>query len=154
MSQALQDLLPPGHPARGCYGCGADNHDGLRLKSYRDPSGILLCRFEPRPTQTAFPGMTNGGILATLMDCHGVWTAMAARFDDEAIARIGMDDGIFVTRALSVEFLNPSPINALLSAQGRLVEEGRRSLTTEVEVFAGDTLCARGRVVTVRVRKG
>ena len=62
-----------------CFGCGPANHEGLRIRS----SGGKWTRNEvrPSPEHQAFPGMINGGIIGTLMDCHGNWTAAIALMD-------------------------------------------------------------------------
>ena len=35
----------------------------------------------PEEHHQAFPGMINGGIIGTLLDCHGNWTAAIALMD-------------------------------------------------------------------------
>ena len=41
--------------------------------------------FEPEEHHQAFPGMINGGIIGTLLDCHGNWTAAVAIMDDQGL---------------------------------------------------------------------
>ena len=61
-----------------CYGCGRLNPDGLQLKSYRDGDDTIA-RFTPRPEQSGgVPNHVYGGLIASLLDCHG--TASAAAF--------------------------------------------------------------------------
>ena len=60
-----------------CYGCGRLNPDGLQLKSYWD-GDETVARFRPRPSHMAIPGYVYGGLLASLIDCHGTGTAAAA----------------------------------------------------------------------------
>jgi len=43
-----------------CWGCGSQNEQGLQTKSYQ-----------------AWLGIVNGGILATILDCHCTCTAIA-----------------------------------------------------------------------------
>jgi len=40
----MQDQLPEGHPARVCFGCGADNNDGLQIKSFMQ-GDTAICTF-------------------------------------------------------------------------------------------------------------
>ena len=37
----LQDQLHKDHPIRNCFGCGADNHGGLQLKSMDEGDEIV-----------------------------------------------------------------------------------------------------------------
>ena len=60
--------------ARG--GAGITNADGLHLKSFRGESG-LVAEYIVQDKYQAFPGIVNGGIVGTLLDCHGNWTAGA-----------------------------------------------------------------------------
>src|SRR5688572_2971015 len=57
-----------------CFGCGPGNIDGFRLKSFpRDREVVAL--WHPMAKHQAFPGMLNGGVIGTLLDCHSNWTA-------------------------------------------------------------------------------
>ena len=73
-------------PNSFCFGCGPANEKGLQIDSHRIENGLELF-FETRTEHQAFPGMINGGIIGSLLDCHGNWTAaiaiMESRGDDE-----------------------------------------------------------------------
>ena len=73
--KAFQDYYPDNWNL--CYGCGALNEHGLQIKSYWD-GDETICHFEPQPYHTAYPGYVYGGLLASLIDCHGTGTASAA----------------------------------------------------------------------------
>ena len=60
-----------------CFGCGPANSEGLQIKSYPIENGLRMT-FETDDAHQAFPGMINGGIIGTLLDCHGNWTAAIA----------------------------------------------------------------------------
>lgn len=60
-----------------CYGCGRLNEHGLQIKSAWDGEETVAY-FTPRPYHTAIPGYVYGGLLASLIDCHGTGTASAA----------------------------------------------------------------------------
>jgi hypothetical protein len=53
-------------PNSSCYGCGPCNPEGLQLRSYRAPDG-LVARITLPAKYCAFPGIINGGIISTLM---------------------------------------------------------------------------------------
>lgn len=61
---------------RGCLVCGRDNPHGLRLQLHVDEStGLVTCRFTPRPEHIGFEGIVHGGVLATVLDEAMVWAA-------------------------------------------------------------------------------
>ena len=60
-----------------CFGCGQANEKGLKIQSHRIENGLYL-EFMPEQHHHAFPGMINGGIIGTLLDCHGNLTAAVA----------------------------------------------------------------------------
>ena len=72
--ESVQDLHAPNSI---CFGCGPANSEGLRIRSFRSENGLEM-KFDPSLEHQAFPGMINGGIIGTLMDCHGNWTAAIA----------------------------------------------------------------------------
>ena len=146
----VQDQLPEDHPARVCFGCGADNPAGLQIKSFRR-EGRLICRFRPGEHHMAFPGILNGGIIATLLDCHGIWTAVdqfnrSHRPDSPAPATM------FVTKKMTVEYHQPTPLQDELSVEGRVIKEGNSSMQVRVELKAGEETTASAEIVAVRAK--
>jgi len=125
-----------------CYGCGRNNPDGLHVQSFCHGQ-TSVARFTPRPEHIAVPGFVYGGLLASLVDCHGVGTAAAAG-DDRAE---GEPLGRYVTAALHVDFLRPTPLGVELELRGRVRERKRRKLVVEVEVLVNGVLTVRGEVV-------
>lgn len=75
MSTAFQDTYPD--DVAHCYGCGRQNPAGHQLKSHWDGEETVA-RFTPRHEHTAMPGYVYGGLIASLVDCHGTGTAAAA----------------------------------------------------------------------------
>ena len=73
MESALQDLVPN----NGCWGCGPAHPRGLHVKSYVEGEETV-CRFQPTPDHSAGPPhVVNGGIIAAVIDCHSIFTALA-----------------------------------------------------------------------------
>jgi len=65
-----------------CYGCGADNAKGLRIKSFWD-GDEAVCRFKPEPHLCGGrKEIVNGGVVATLIDCHSLNLAVARAYRD------------------------------------------------------------------------
>jgi acyl-coenzyme A thioesterase PaaI-like protein len=144
---AIQDQLEKNL----CYGCGPANPDGLQIKSYYSGSEAI-CTFRPRPEHAAGPPhFLNGGILATVIDCHGVCTALAAAYEAES-RPIGSDPPLwYVTGSLTVNYLLPTPIGEPLVLRARVKESSGRKTWVEVEARSGDRDVARATVLAIRV---
>ena len=78
--KAIQDYYPDDIAV--CYGCGKLNEHGHQIKSYWEGEETV-CRFQPKPYHTAFPGYAYGGLIASLIDCHATGTAASAKFCQE-----------------------------------------------------------------------
>lgn len=142
--QAFQDLYPEDYA--NCYGCGRNNHQGLHLKSYWEGEESV-CRHTPKPHYTGgFPGFLYGGMIASLLDCHGAGTAAAAkaRESGEPLSR-------FVTASLKVDYLKPTPLGVELEIRGKVAEIKGRKVTVDLCLLAGQTLCATGTVIMVQM---
>src|SRR5262249_56130998 len=71
--RAFQDQIPDNF----CYGCGPGNPVGLRIRSIW-AGDEALCVFQPARYHAAGPRhILNGGIIATLIACHPVRTAIS-----------------------------------------------------------------------------
>ncbi len=92
-----------------CYGCGRLNEHGLQLKSHWDGEETVAV-FHPRPYHMAIPGYVYGGLLASIIDCHGTGTAAAAAYRAEQRAMDTLPPIRFLTASLRVDFLRPTPL--------------------------------------------
>ncbi|MGA2082397.1 MAG: PaaI family thioesterase [Holophaga sp.] len=145
---AFQDFYTD--PVAHCYGCGRLNPLGLRIRTFWEGEETVT-RFRPRPEHTAVPGYVYGGLLASLLDCHGTGTAAAAMYRREGRAMDTRPPFRFVTASLQVDYLAPTPIDRELEIRGRVAEIKGRRVTVEAEVKADGVVTARGRVVAVQM---
>jgi len=146
---AFQDLLHDNF----CWGCGADNPDGLQLKSHWDDDGtVAVAVWQPHAEHAAGPRhVLNGGIIATLLDCHGVCIAIADAYSREGRA-IGSDPDLwYATASISVDYLRPTPLESPVSMRGWVVAVDDRATTVECELDADGKVRARAAVRAVRV---
>ena len=148
MITAFQDYYPD--EVSYCYGCGRLNEHGLQIKSYWD-GDETICHYQPRPYHMAVPGYVYGGLLASLIDCHGTGTAAAAAYRDQGRPMDSDPPLRFLTASLHVDYLKPTPIDQPLVLRGRVKEIKGRKVIVAVDLYAHDELCARGEVVTVQV---
>ncbi|MCB1760618.1 MAG: PaaI family thioesterase [Gammaproteobacteria bacterium] len=146
--KAFQECYP--EELSHCYGCGINNTRGYQLKSYWE-GAHSVARFLPQSYHTAIPGFVYGGLIASLIDCHGTGTASGAAYRAEGREPGSEPTLRFVTGSLQVDFLAPTPMGMELRLVGDAVEIKPRKVVVEIELFAGETLCARGRVIAVRM---
>lgn len=144
----IQDLLDHENP---CFGCGPHNPEGLQIKSYPDPDGDgLLARFESSPHHAGSGGVLGGGVQATLVDCHGVWTAVyhAAVQGADPLPH-------YVTAELHMDYQAPAPLEAPVRLVSTVeeVHEPRAYVDVELADETGD-VCTQGRVVCHALDEG
>lgn len=135
-----------------CYGCGRLNPDGLQIKTFWDGEESVT-RFRPRPYHTAIPGFVYGGLLASLVDCHGTGTAAAAAYRAEGRAMDSEPSLRYVTASLRVDYQKPTPMNAELELRGRVKEIKGRKVIVSITVAADGLITATGEVVAVQMPK-
>ena len=134
---SLQELYAPHNE---CFGCGVANPKGLRIRSFPDPGGGegLVCSWSPEPHHQAFPGVLNGGIVGTLLDCHGNWTACW-----HLMRRGGLDrPPCTVTADFHVRMRHPTPMDGPLTLRSRVAEAEGRRVRVALELLAGDRVTA------------
>ncbi len=148
LAAAFQDLIAGNH----CYGCGTENPRGLRIKSYWDGSQETVCRFNPETFHSAGPpSVLNGGIIATLVDCHCVCSSVAYAYRSDG-REIGNGEKIwFVTGGLSVKYLQPTPLHGPVDLRARVIEAAGRKICWHCSVSVADAECATGEVLAIRV---
>jgi len=145
---AFQDYYPD--QLSYCYGCGRLNEHGLQIKSYWD-ADETVCIFQPRPYHIAVPGYVYGGLIASLIDCHGTGTAAAAAYRAEGRAMDSEPPLRFLTASLHVDYLRPTPLGVPLEVRGQVKEVKGRKVIVVATLSANGEVTARGEVVAVQV---
>jgi acyl-coenzyme A thioesterase PaaI-like protein len=146
--KAFQDFYPD--ELSFCYGCGRLNEQGLKLKSYWDGEETVAI-LSPRPYHIAIPGYVYGGLIASIIDCHGTGTAAAAAYRAEG-REMGTEPPLrFVTASLHVEYMRPTPLGVPLEVRGNIKEVKGRKVVVTATVSAAGEICARGEVVAVKM---
>jgi acyl-coenzyme A thioesterase PaaI-like protein len=146
--KAFQDYYPD--DLSHCYGCGRLNEFGHQIKSYWDGEETV-CTFSPKPFHTAIPGYVYGGLIASLIDCHGTGTAAAAAYRAQGRAMGTQPPLRYVTASLHVDFLRPTPIGVPLEVRGRVKEIKGHKVVVDETLSAAGEVCARGQVVAVQM---
>jgi len=133
-----------------CFGCGRLNSHGHRIQTHWDGDETVT-RFRPEAWHTAIPGYIYGGLIASLIDCHGTGTAAAAMYRAEGRGMDTEPSFRYVTASLRVDFLKPTPMTGELVIRGRVREIKGRKVIVEETVYAGGVATARGEVVAVQM---
>lgn len=148
---AFQDYYPDDYSH--CYGCGRLNENGHQIKSFWDgDEGV--CRLVPKIFYSG--GMKDilyGGLIASLMDCHGAGTAAAAKARE---LNIEMEPGAmprFVTASLKVDYLSPTPVGKEVELRARVEEIKKRKVTVSVTLSTDGSVHARGQLIMVQIKE-
>jgi acyl-coenzyme A thioesterase PaaI-like protein len=143
--RALQDVLKV-----HCFGCGSLNEQGLQIKSHWQGEE-LVCRWRAPPHHIGHPGVVYGGTIASIVDCHSIWTALATYCRDTG-TDIAAGPSPFVTGRLAVTYVKPARIDRALDLRARVVDAGERRATVICRVLQDGDVCALAEVVTVRIK--
>lgn len=145
---ALQDVWPEAT----CYGCGPANKAGLQIKSFWSGDGLeVVCRFQPGPEYNAgFPNVMYGGLVASLIDCHSIWTAIAWTYRAEGRDHGSLPAISYITGSLNIRYLKPTALDQPVLLRARVTELQSRKALVACSLFSGDVESAGGEVVAVR----
>ena len=148
MQKSFQDFYP--EALSHCYGCGTLNEHGLHIQSFWEGEESM-CTFRPHAHHTAIPGYVYGGLLASLIDCHGTGTASAAAYRAEHRAMDTDPPLRFLTASLRVDYLKPTPLGVDLIVKGIVKEVKGRKVVIEETISANGEICVKGEVIAVRI---
>lgn len=136
-------------PQNACFGCGPANPKGLRIRSFARPDGFIA-EWRAEPHHEAFPGMLNGGIIGSLLDCHCNWAAAHHLMVAGNLAT----PPCTVTAEYAIKLLRPTPSNALITLRAKIVESSVDRATVEGTLEANGKVCDTCRGLFVAVKPG
>ncbi|MDA0191364.1 MAG: PaaI family thioesterase, partial [Proteobacteria bacterium] len=93
-------------------------------------------------------------LLASLIDCHSTGTAAAAMYRADGRAMDSLPAYRFVTAALQVSYLKPTPLGPELEIRGSVREIRGRKVIVASSVLVDGVLTATGEVVAVQMPEG
>jgi len=144
----IQDYYPD--DVAHCYGCGRLNEHGHQIKSFWE-GDETVSHFMPKDYHTAIPGYVYGGLIASLIDCHGTGTAALAAYRAENREHDTLPAHRFVTASLQVDYLRPTPIGSELELRGKIIEIKGKKVISEITVSLNGVITARGKVIAVEM---
>ncbi|MEO8034218.1 MAG: PaaI family thioesterase [Acidobacteriota bacterium] len=137
-------------PDNRCFGCGPANDQGLRIRSFEDEEGALVCTWRPQPHHQAFDGILNGGICGALLDCHSNWAATIHLMRQHHDAT----PPCTVTSDFHVQLKRPTPMDVPLQLRARVVESTADRAIVEATLEANGKVTATCRGTFVAVKEG
>jgi uncharacterized protein (TIGR00369 family) len=126
-------LLKP-NPTNHCFGCGGANARGMQLTFEQDDaSRRIRGSFRLTADYQGGTGFVHGGIVATLLD--------------EVMAKVSRFEGDHaVTGELTIEYVQPVPVDKDVIVEGWEVARNGRNLLREGEIRdASGAVLARGK---------
>lgn len=139
--RSLQDLY---FPNLQCFGCGPANPAGLGLQSFSAGAGSTVAEFTPSVWHDNGLGYLNGGIAATLLDCHSAAAVTHEAYERGWPALPGAALP-YVTAGLDVTYLRPAPLGRPVSLRADVVKASESAMEVDVSlVWDGkERSCAR-----------
>jgi len=136
-------------PHNACFGCGPANAQGLQLQSFVKGE-LVVASWLPKEYHEAFPGMLNGGIIGTLLDCHSNWTAAY-----QLMVQMGeTKPPCTVTAFFNVTLKRPTPSRGPVSLSATVTEIKADRALIEAKLFSQEELCATCEGLFVAVKPG
>ena len=136
-------------PANICFGCGPANEKGLHIRSFVRGDEVVA-EWQPEQQYEAFPGMLNGGIIGTLLDCHSNWAAAWHLMKLSGATH----PPCTVTADYNIKLLRPTPTSGKIELRARVVESKTDRAIVEAELLAQGKTCATCRGTFVAVKPG
>jgi acyl-coenzyme A thioesterase PaaI-like protein len=122
----------PNSAEHGCFGCGARNPHGLKMKFSTDGKRIYSFMQVP-PTMTGWDRTVHGGVLSTILDEIMGWAVICL------LKKIG------VTKSMTTDFIKSVNAGERLTVVGAVQEKSseRSTLMTGAIYNPDDTVCVK-----------
>ena len=149
MSDNNKSLQETYAPSNACFGCGPANPTGLHVRSFVDGNEVVA-EWQPGQQYEAFPGVLNGGIIGSLLDCHCNWAATWHLMQKSGSEK----PPCTVTADYSIKLLRPTPTDQKIKLLARVIESTDDRAVVEGELIAHDKVTATCRGTFVAVKPG
>ncbi len=148
-----QDYFQHYMPGDVCFGCGESNPAGLHIHSYWQ-GDEAICKWKPQKIHEGWDGVTCGGIIATLIDCHCMATAMATAIRNEG-RELGSEPHYrFATGAMNIKYLAPTNNEKEIEVRAHVTEvKNKKKYTLDCGVYVDGEKTAEAIVVAFLVHR-
>lgn len=117
----------------------------MRIRSFLEGDDVVA-DWRPDSHHQAFPGILNGGIIGTLLDCHSNMAAWLA------LTEQGQAPGTSVTADFAVKLVRPTPVDVPLKIVARAVEVTDRRARVEARIEANGQVTATCKGTFVKLK--
>lgn len=151
-AKAFQDYFPE----NACFGCGPYNTRGLHIKSFwRDETKKeAVSRWQPKKYHSARRrDVVHGGNIASVIDCHAIWTATAWAYHLENRGFASEPIIEYVTGELNVKYIRKTPLKAesIVVIKTDDIKVDDKKMILYAKLFVDGLLCSTGKITAVRV---
>ncbi|OHX65933.1 PaaI family thioesterase [Flammeovirga pacifica] len=133
-----------------CFGCGLDNQDGLHIKSFWE-GDQAICEWLPEEKYHGWANLLSGGILATVIDCHCMGTAMADAYKNEGRELNSAPHYRYATGTMNIKYLKPTPVHQKVRIVAEVTERKGKKVVMTCSSWSGDTKTAEAEVIAIQV---
>jgi len=137
-------------PENVCFGCGSQNQDGLQIKSFLE-GDISICKWQPIEKYHGWADLMNGGIMATLIDCHCMGTAMAHAYNSENRNLDSFPVYRYATGSLNIKYIKPTSVHHQVELKAKIIEVKGKKTVLSCELYSQGEITAIAEVVAIRV---
>ncbi|MGL1885010.1 MAG: PaaI family thioesterase [Reichenbachiella sp.] len=145
----FQDYMPE----NVCFGCGNNNDEGLHVKSFWEGEESV-CRWQSKDKYHGWADLMNGGVIATLMDCHCMCTAMAHAYREEGRELGSLPEYRYATGTLNVKYLRPTSNNDEVELRATVIEVKGKKTVMKCDFYCLGEKTAEAEVIAIRVFDG
>lgn len=145
-----RDYFQDHMPENVCFGCGNANHEGLQIKSYWE-GDVSVCQWMPEEKYHGWANLLNGGIMATLVDCHCMGTAMAYAYQSENRDLDSEPVYRYATGSLELKYLKPTSNLHPVELRAEVVEAKGRKVVLTCQILSQGVVTADAKAVAIRV---
>ena len=140
-------------PGNVCFGCGTLNPEGLRIKSFWD-GDEAVCIWQSEEKYHGWEQVLNGGVLATLIDCHCMGTALADAYRAEERPMGSEPVYRYATGTITVRYLKPTPNDQPITLSAKVIQRSGCKTVLLCQVSADGHQTAEAEVIGIRVLEG
>lgn len=146
MEEYFQDYMP----GNVCFGCGNANPEGLHIKSFWEGEKSI-CKWLPEEKYHGWANLLNGGIMASLIDCHCMCTAMAAAYKNEERGLNSLPEYRYATGTITVKYLKPTSCQQEVRLEAEVKEIKGKKVVMQCSVWSNSEKTAEAEVIAIRV---
>ena len=121
----------------------------MRIKSFVDEDKII-CRWTAKNHHQAFPGILNGGIIGSVLDCHCNWSAAYALMKNQELDV----PPCTVTAQYTINLHKPTPVDKELFISANIIDIEQNKAKVEATMHCEEKLYATCSGLFVAVKEG